>query len=387
MTGRRLALLGATGSIGVQALDVLRRLRADGFPLSVTAMAAGTRVEALAEAAREFDVRAVGVSGPNHAEALASLLPPDIEVVHGADGLSALAGRADVDVVLNAVVGAAGLRGSLAALEAGKTLALANKESLVVGGELVARTGAGVAGIVAVDSEHAALQQCAQGTDRDHIERLWITASGGAFREHRLEDLERVTAEEALRHPTWSMGPRITIDSATLVNKAFEVIEARHLFDVSWDKIGVLVHPQSVIHGLVELVDGTVLAQMGPHDMRIPIRYALTSPERLPDPPARLALGERSLQLSPLPSERYPAFWTVVEAGKSGGTAPAVANAADEVLVDAFLGGRIRFTAIARGLEEVLGRHRVGAGDSLAKLEEADAWGREQARRFVEGKE
>jgi len=387
MTTRRLALLGATGSIGIQALDVVRKLRAEGYPLSITAMAAGSRVEPLAAAAREFDVRAVGVAGPSEAAAVQGLLPGDVEVVHGADGLTALAGRDDVDVVLNAVVGAAGLRGTLAALEAGKTLALANKESLVVGGELVAATGAGVAGIVAVDSEHAALQQSVQGMAKEHIERLWITASGGAFRERPLDALESVTPDEALQHPTWNMGPRITIDSATLVNKAFEVIEARHLFNVPWDKIGVLMHPQSVIHGLVELVDGSVLAQMGPHDMRIPIRYGLTFPERLPEPPARLALGNLSLELSLLPPDRYPAFWIVVEAGKEGGTAPAVVNAADEVLVDAFLRGRITYTAIARGLEEVLARHTVGPGDSLAELEEADAWGRQQALRFVEGDE
>ncbi len=387
MNWRRLAVLGATGSIGLQALDVLRTLRDEGERVSVTAMAAGRRVEPLAVAAREFGVRVVGVLGPDEARKMRALLPEETEVVHGAEGLEELASRDDVDLVLNAVVGAAGLRGSLAALAAGKTLALANKESLVVGGELVRVTGAGTAAIVAVDSEHAALQQALQGVAEDQVERLWITASGGAFRDLPPEYLDRVTPQEALSHPTWSMGPRITVDSATLVNKAFEVIEAHHLFGVDWEKIGVLLHPQSLIHGLVELVDGTVLAQMGPHDMRIPIRFALTHPRRLPRPPARLAFGELSLQLGPLPQGQYPAFWTVLEAGKTGGTAPAVANGADEELVAAFLAGRIRFSQIAEGLESVLEAHRAVPCDSLSVVEEADSWGRQKACAFVEGNE
>ncbi len=384
MSLRRLAVLGATGSIGVQALDVLRALRAEGYPLAVTAVAAATRVEPLAAAAREFGVRAVGVGGPAEAARIRERLPAGVEVVHGVQGLAALARRDDVDLVLNAVVGSAGLRGSLAALEAGKILALANKESLVAGGELLRTTGSGTAGIVAVDSEHAALQQALQGVEDEQVERLWITASGGAFRDRPPEALEQVTPEEALDHPTWRMGPRITVDSATLVNKAFEVIEAHHLFGVNWDRIGVLLHPQSVIHGLVELVDGTILAQMGPHDMRVPIRYALTHPRRLPGAPARLSLAGLSLELSPMPCDRYPAFWTVLEAGKTGGTAPTVANAADEVLVAAFLQGHIAFPAIGEGLQAVLAAHRPVPCDSLAAIEEADRWARDRACVFVE---
>ncbi len=387
MSTRRLAVLGATGSIGVQALEVLRALRADGYPLAVTALAAGTRVDPLADAAREFGARAVGVAGAAEAAQLRERLPAGVDVVHGVQGLAALARRDDVDLVLNAVVGAAGLRASLAALEAGKTLALANKESLVAGGELVRTTGAGVASIVAVDSEHAALQQALQGVEEEQVERLWITASGGSFRDRPPEALEQVTAEEALNHPTWRMGPRITVDSATLVNKAFEVIEAHYLFGVPWDKIGVLLHPQSVIHGLVELVDGTVLAQMGPHDMRVPIRYALTHPRRLPGAPARLSLTGLALELAPLPRDRYPAFWSVVEAGMAGGTAPAVANAADEVLVAAFLDGHIPFPAIAKGLQSVLSAHRPAPCDTLAAVEEADMWARDRAGAFVEENE
>lgn len=384
MSARRLALLGATGSIGVQTLDVLRTLKAEGYPLSVTALAAGTRVEPLAAAARELGVRAVGVGGPDEARAIGKLLPADVELVHGPAGLEQLATRDDVDLVLNAVVGAAGLRATLAALGAGKLLALANKESLVVGGELVRALDAGPERIIPVDSEHAALYQLLQGVDNAEVERLWITASGGAFRDLPPEALAQVTAGQALDHPTWRMGPRITVDSATLVNKAFEVIEAYHLFAADWAKIGALLHPQSVIHALVELVDGTVLAQLGPHDMRVPIRYALTHPARLPRPPARLPLGGQSLDLAPMPPDRYPAFHTVLKAGQVGGTAPAVANAADEVLVAAFLDGALSFPAIADGLDDVLGRHRVQAADSLEAVEAADGWGRAQARRFVE---
>ncbi len=385
MSTRRLAVLGATGSIGLQTLEVFRTLTAEGFALTVTVLAAATSVAPLADAAREFGARAVGVAGPGEAERIRQELPAGVEVVHGPQGLAALAGRDDVDLVLNAVVGAAGLRASLAALEAGKMLALANKESLVVGGELVRTSGAGTAAIVAVDSEHAALQQTLQGVEEEQVECLWITASGGAFRDRPPEALAQVTPREALNHPTWRMGPRITVDSATLVNKAFEVIEAHHLFGVPWEKIGVLLHPQSVIHGLVELVDGTVLAQMGPHDMRIPIRYALTHPRRLPGAPTRLSLADLTLELSALPRDRYPAFWTVLEAGKTGGTAPAVANAADEVLVAAFLDGRIAFTAISEGLQSVLSAHRPAPCDSLAAVEEADRWARDRARAFVEG--
>ncbi len=384
MNARRLALLGATGSIGVQTLDVLRTLKAEGYPLSVTALAAGTRVEPLAAAARELGARAVGVGGPDEARAIRTLLPGDVEVVHGPSGLEQLTRRDDVDLVLNAVVGAAGLRATLAALGAGKLLGLANKESLVVGGELVRALGPDPEAIIPVDSEHAALFQLLQGVERSEVERLWITASGGAFRDLPPAALAQVTAAQALAHPTWQMGPRITVDSATLVNKAFEVIEAYHLFAEDWAKIDVLLHPQSIIHALVELVDGTVLAQLGPHDMRIPIRYALTHPARLGQPPARLPLGGQSLDLAPMPPDRYPAFHTVLEAGTTGGTAPAVANAADEVLVAAFLEERISFPAIAEGLDDVLGRHRVQPADRVEAVEAADGWGRAEARRFVE---
>ncbi len=383
---RRLAILGATGSIGTQAIEVVRQLRARGEPVEVVALAAGRQVAPLAAFAQELGAKLVSVAGPEEEAAIRSLLPPGIEVVCGPEGLERTATHPEADLVLNAVVGARGLRATLAALRAGKTLALANKESLVVGGELVLAARRRPDQIIPVDSEHAALFQLLAGTRREEVERLWITASGGAFRDRTPEELASVTPEEALAHPTWRMGPRITVDSATLVNKAFEVIEAYHLFGFPWDRIGVLLHPQSIVHALVELVDGSLMAQLAAPDMRIPIRAAITHPQRLPPPPLRLPLAPLDLSFRELPRDRYPAFWTVLAAGKMGGTAPAVANAADEVLVAAFLARKIAFTGIAEGLEHVLSRHTPGPVRDLAALEEADAWAREEARRFVERK-
>ncbi|MBC7097606.1 1-deoxy-D-xylulose-5-phosphate reductoisomerase [Candidatus Bipolaricaulota bacterium] len=381
---RRLAILGATGSIGTQAIEVVRGLRARGEPFEIKVLAAGRRVEELSSLAREFQVELVCVAGPEEAARARALLPKGIKVVCGPEGLMQAAAWPGVDLVLNALVGARGLRATLAALQAGKTLALANKESLVVGGELVlaaSRPGQ----IIPVDSEHAALMQLFSGVRREELARAWITASGGPFRDRRPEELWEVTPEQALAHPTWRMGPRITVDSATLVNKAFEVIEARYLFGLEWEEIGVVLHPQSIVHALLELSDGSLLAQLAPPDMRIPIRAALVHPARLPPPPARLTLPRLSLSFFELPRDRFPAFWAVLEAGRKGGTAPAAANAADEVLVDAFLSRRIPFPTIAEGIEEVLSRHSP-APCELSAVEEADAWAREEARRFVERK-
>jgi len=379
----RVALLGATGSIGTQALTVIRDLRAQGHPLEVVALAAGRRVEALAAAAREFGVRRVAVAGPLDADAIRKLLPAWVEVAHGADALSALASLPDVDLVLNAVVGASGLRPTLAALEAGKTLALANKESLVIGGDLVLPARQRPDQIIPVDSEHAALFQLLANVSPDEVERVWITASGGPFRGRDPADLARVTPGEALSHPVWPMGPRISVDSATLVNKAFEVIEAHRLFGLSWDRIGVLVHPEARVHALVELADGTVLAQLAAPDMRIPIRSALTHPRRCPPPPTRLSLSPLSLSLEELCPDRYPAFWTVLAAGKRGGTAPAVANAADEVLVESFLRGEVPYPLIAEGIAAVLREHESAPVEGLESILRADAWARERVRAVV----
>ena len=374
----KVAILGSTGSIGLQALEEIRR-----YPerFQVVALACGKNVELLASQAREFGVRDLAVSDPEDAKKLEKILP-GARVRHGPEGLAELASLPEVDLVLNAVVGAVGIFPTLSALRAGKRLALANKESLVVGGPIVLRERRFPDQIIPVDSEHAALWQLFQGIKREEVAKVWITASGGPFRNRKEEELAQVTPEEALRHPTWKMGPRITVDSATLVNKAFEVIEAHYLFQIPWERIGVLLHPESVVHALLELRDGSVLAQMATPDMRIPIRAALTYPERLP-PPIPLCLPGLSLHFAEIPRERYPAFWAVLAAGKEGGTAPAVANAADEVLVGAFLEGKIPFPAIAQGLSFVLSQHKNGPAEDLETILEADRWARKAALTFV----
>jgi len=384
LSPRRLAVLGATGSIGTQALEVVRRLRGQGEPFQVVALAAGQRVQALAALAHEFRPALVAVAGEEEAKAIRPLLPAGVELAWGRDGLAQAAAHPQAELVLNAVVGALGLYATLAALRAGKLLALANKESLVVGGELVLSARKHPEQIIPVDSEHAALYQLLSGVPREEVEEVWITASGGAFRDLPQQALARVTPQQALAHPTWRMGPRITVDSATLVNKAFEVIEARFLFGLRWEEIGVVLHPQSVVHALLGLRDGSLLAQLAPPDMRIPIQAALTHPRRLGPPPRRLSLPGLSLEFRELPRDRYPGYWTVLAAGRAGGTAPVAANAADEVLVAAFLAGEIPFPAIAAGLDWVLARHSPTEVRSLSDIEEADSWARARAREFVE---
>lgn len=379
----RIAILGATGSIGRQALDVIRLRRGRGEELEVVALAAGRRVEELCRLAREFGVRLISVLGPEEARRARRLLPPDVEVLHGQEGLVEIAGHPRVELVLNAVVGAAGLRATLAALSAGKRVALANKESLVVGGHLVMELVREPDQLIPVDSEHSALWQALRGITREELANLWITASGGAFRDRSPAELSRVTPEEALAHPTWKMGPRITVDSATLVNKGFEVIEAHWLFGMPYDRIGVLLHPQSLVHGLVELVDGNWIAILSEPDMRIPIQYALTHPRHAPPAPKGLVLAGKRLDFAEIPKERYPAFAVVVRAGMLGGTAPAVVNAADEELVAAFLAGGIPFTAIAEGLSHVLQRHDPAPSPTLEEIEAADSWARGEARRWI----
>ncbi len=380
----KLALLGATGSIGQQTLEVVRALAARGHQIRLITLAAGRRVEELARLAGEFSPQLVAVAGPREAEAIKPLLPPGIELVWGEAGLQQAAAHPEVELVVNAVVGALGLRATLAALQAGKVVALANKESLVVGGELVLAAQTKPHQLLPLDSEHAALAQLLAGIKPGELVRAWITASGGPFFHLPSHQLAKVTPQQALAHPTWKMGPRITVDSATLVNKAFEVIEAHHLFGLPWEKIGVLVHPQAIVHAIAELVDGSQLAQLATPDMRLPIQAALTHPARLPGPARPLSLAGKRLEFAELPRDSWPGFWTVLEAGREGGTAPAVANAADEVLVEAFLAGKISFTDIPAGLAEVLARHNPISSPTLEELWEADHWAREQARRFVQ---
>jgi 1-deoxy-D-xylulose-5-phosphate reductoisomerase len=379
---RRVAILGATGSIGEKALSVAER-----YPdrLRVTALAAHGSVEPLAAAARRCGASHVAVADAEQVPALRALLPAGTRVDGGPEAVAALAALEDVDVVLNGIMGRAGLEASLLAAERGKLLALANKESMVLAGELIMRTArAHGARVIPVDSEHSGLFQCLDGRDPAQVKRLIITASGGPFRGKRREELVAVTPQEALRHPIWPMGARITVDSATLFNKGLEVIETQRLFDVPLDRIDVWVHPQSVIHALVELTDGAMIAQLSAPDMLIPVQYAMSYPERwecaapVCDLPRWGSLGFEAADL-----DAFPALRLAYRAAERGGTAPAVLNAADEVAVEAFLDGRLRFPAIAEVVEEVLDRAPSDPADSLGAVIAADRAARAAALEAV----
>ena len=359
------AILGSTGSIGTSTLNVLRRHR-DRFRL--VAVTAGSNASLLASQIAEWEPAFAGlVSGTGPACLLEAAL------------------RDDVDIVVNAVVGFAGLEATLAALGAGKRVALANKESLVVAGELVRHAAVQGGGeLVPVDSEHSGVLQCLTG-HRASLRRLILTASGGPFRAWEPERVSGASVAEALNHPTWRMGSKITVDSATLANKAMEVIEAHHLFGVPFDQVDVVVHPQSIVHALVEFSDGSVLGQLGFPSMELPILYALTHPERLSDEGVRpfdpVAAG--SLTFEPLRRGVFRAFQAGIEAGKRGGTAPAAFNGANEVAVGAFLGGRIAFGRISEVIEGTLDRHQPVPASSLQAVRAADAQARAQAERLL----
>ncbi|MFH1732982.1 MAG: 1-deoxy-D-xylulose-5-phosphate reductoisomerase [Planctomycetota bacterium] len=376
---RRIALLGSTGSIGASTLDVVAHL---GDRLSVASLAAGSNWQLLAQQAREFGPALVAIADAGHVPRLKEALSDTgIEVLGGADGVAAAAAVDGADVAFVAIVGAAGLPVSFAALSSGKALALANKESLVMAGELL--TGlARERGlpIIPVDSEHSAVHQCLRSGGRGEVERIILTASGGPFRRFSRQDLERATPEMALRHPTWSMGAKVTVDSATLMNKALEIVEARWLFDVPAEKIAVVVHPQSVVHSMVEFKDGSTIAQLGEPDMRVPIQYALTYPERARGPARRLDWAERqSLAFEPPDTGRFPALLLGWRAASEGGTAGAVLNAANEVAVDLFLNRRISFADIARVTVRTMDAHRATGPASLDDVMAADRWAREKA--------
>ena len=378
---RRLAILGSTGSIGIQALDVVSHSLDE---LSVVALSASTAWEALVEQARQHGVRRIALAGRDSA-ARAAEAWTDGEVLAGADGLVELITECECDMVLNAIVGSAGLVPTVAALGEGIDLALANKESLVVGGELVTQLAdATGAQIIPVDSEHSALFQLLASERPGTVDRLILTASGGPFRGMRRDQLEDVTVEQALAHPTWAMGGKITIDSATLMNKGLELIEAHHLFGTPYSQIEVVVHRQSIVHSLIQLCDGATLAHLGYPDMRVPISYALHHPERVDVPVARLdlvALGE--LTFEPPDEETFACLRLAREAAEEGGTAPCTLNAANEIAVHAFLNGRIRFLDIATVIEETLqslGAEQVHSFDALG---EADGRARRLAAELV----
>jgi 1-deoxy-D-xylulose-5-phosphate reductoisomerase len=368
---RTLALLGSTGSIGTQTLDVVR---AEPDAVEVVALAAASSVEHLAAQAREFRPKLVAIVDATKRDALVDAVPPGTEVLAGDEALEELATAADV--VLNAVVGFAGLRVTLAALRAGKRLALANKESLIAGGPVVQRARATPgAELVPVDSEHCAVHQCLRGSDDPDAEvaRIVLTASGGPFRGRSADALADVTVADALAHPTWSMGPKITVDSSTLMNKGLEVIEAHELFGTPYDRIEVVVHPQSVVHSMVEFADGATLAQLSLPDMRLCIGYALAWPMRLHAPFGTIdwtALGR--LDFEPPDHEAFPCLDLAYEAGRLGGTAPAWLNAANEVAVAAFLDGRLRWRSIPDVLRGTLEGHDGAQADSVEAVVDAD---------------
>jgi 1-deoxy-D-xylulose-5-phosphate reductoisomerase len=380
---RRVVVLGSTGSIGLNTLDVISRLEGR---FEVLGLSAHSSWEALFEQARVHRPRRIALTDESAARrADRTRLPPDVELLTGNEAVTALVGDADADVVVTAIMGAAGLSGTWAALEAGKTVALANKETLVLAGELVMELARkrGVA-IIPVDSEHSAVFQAMQCGQACEIERIVLTASGGPFRGRNRESLAQVTAAEALNHPTWRMGPKITVDSATLMNKALEVIEARWLFDLPPERIEVIIHPQSIVHSFVEFRDGSIVAQLSPPDMRLPIQYALTYPERICGPARRLdwrEMGQWNFEQTD--HDTFPALQLGYEVARRGGTCGAVLNAANEAAVSRFLAGELAFLDISHACRDVLANHNYSARPTLAELLAADRWARQEVGRWT----
>lgn len=379
---QRLSILGSTGSIGVQTLDIVAE-NSDLF--EITSLAAGSNWELLAEQAIRFDADTVVIADESKYESLRQALAPyPIKVYTGSDSLAQIVRSSEVDVVVNALVGYAGLHPTVAAIEAGKKIALANKETLVVGGDLVMRLAAerGVP-ILPIDSEHSAIFQCLVG-ERSPIRRLIVTCSGGALRDLPASALKDVTPEQALRHPQWSMGAKITIDSATLVNKGFEVIEAHWLFGIEVERISVLIHPQSIIHSMVEFDDGAIKAQLGTPDMHMPISYALMFPHRASRPSERFDfMAHPTLTFSEPDRVKYPSLDIAYECMRRGGTAACVMNGSNEVAVAAFLAGKCRFTDITASIEYALEHATFVSNPTLADYEASNAESRALATEFL----
>lgn len=376
---KKISILGSTGSVGTQTLDVIAH---DPDRYQVVALSAGANVDLIIEQAKQFKPSLVSLASKADAEAARPHMPPGTKVVYGEEGLVEVAAGTDADVVVTAIMGSRGLPATLAAIDAGKMIGLANKETLVTAGHIVMERAKqrGVS-ILPIDSEHSAIFQCLNGEDRKSINQITLTASGGSFRDRTREQLEGVTVAEALNHPNWSMGAKITIDSATMVNKGLEVIEARWLFDVTYDQIGVIIHPESIIHSYVEFTDHSIIAQLGMPDMRVPIQYALSYPQRNATPTSRLNLAQiGKLHFREMDFERYPCLRLAFECGKLGQSAPAVYNAANEVAVARFLKGEITFLDIERILETVVGKHEAADINDLQMISEVDAWARQLAQ-------
>ncbi|GIO61116.1 1-deoxy-D-xylulose-5-phosphate reductoisomerase [Paenibacillus cineris] len=368
---KKLSVLGSTGSIGTQTLDVVSK-HPEHF--QIEGLAAGSNVELLLRQVHQFRPKKVSVATKELAEQVKTQVSPGTEIFYGNAGLVEVAAGTDADTVVTAVVGSMGLHSTLAAIEAGKHIGLANKETLVTAGHLVTeaikRKGVNM---LPIDSEHSAIFQCLNGERRDDLAGITLTASGGSFRDLTREQLQSVTVEDALKHPNWSMGAKITIDSATMVNKGLEVIEAHWLFGLPYEQIHVLLHPESIIHSFVEFRDTSIIAQLGNPDMRVPIQYALTYPERWDSPAKRLSLAEvGKLHFREMDMERFPCLRLAFECGKMGGTATTAFNAANEVAVGRFLNREISFLQIEDIIEEVLDRHANISNPQLADIEECD---------------
>lgn len=378
---KNIAILGSTGSVGTQTLDIVKH-HPERF--RVEALAAGGNIALLAEQAHAFRPKLVSVASKEAAEQLKQLVPAGVTVVWGSAGLHSAAAETDADLVVAAMVGSAGVGPTLAAIDAGKHIALANKETLVTAGHIVTQRAAGRGvPIIPVDSEHSAIFQSLNGSRLEDVAAITLTASGGSFRDRTREQLAGVTLEDALKHPNWSMGAKVTIDSATMANKGLEVIEAYWLFGIGFDRIRVLIHPESIVHSFVEFNDRSVMAQLGLPDMRVPIQYALTYPERPPSPSGSLNLAAvGKLQFREMDYDRYPMLRLAFESGRAGGTAPAVYNAANEVAVSRFAQGDISFLDIETVVEETLSKHNVTASPTLEEVWEADAWARELAKKL-----
>ena len=381
MKAKRVVVLGATGSIGESALKV-----AQDIPdrMEIVGLAANSNAEKLAAAANKVRPQAVCLTDDSKIDALRRALNYEPEIFSGETGLCEIAALVDADMILIAIVGTGGLRPALAAIAAGKDLAIASKEILVMAGEIVMEAArAKNIHVLPVDSEHNAIFQCLDGRVSD-VRRIILTASGGPFRETPGSEFDAITLEQALKHPTWSMGPKITIDSATLFNKGLEMIEAHWLFGVEMKRVEVVIHPQSIVHSMVEFADGSTLAQLSYSDMCFPIQYAVTWPDRIPNslPPLDFATLSK-LEFSVPRYADFPALNLARRAGESGGTLPAVLNAANEVAVDAFLNRRTRFPSIWRTVEEVMDRHTTVAHPDLDAILQADQWARAEARRLV----
>lgn len=376
---KRISILGSTGSIGTQALDVISR---DIEHYQIEGLAAGTNAALLIEQVKLFSPKKVSVATKELAEEVKQSVPSSTKVYYGEEGLLEVAACTDANYVIAALVGSQGLKSTIAAIEQGKDIGLANKETLVSAGHLVTDLvkKCGVR-LLPIDSEHSAIFQCLNGEHLEQIKKIIVTASGGSFRDRTREQLRGVSVEDALRHPNWSMGAKITIDSATMANKGLEVIEAHWLFGLPYEQIDVLIHPESIVHSLVEFMDGSVMAQLGNPDMRIPIQYALTYPERKKGPAAPLDLTQiGQLHFRAMDFERFPCLQMAFDCGKIGGSAPTVFNAANEIAVSRFLKGEIEFLDIESVIYQIIEQHHSVASPSLEEILEIDAWARKHAR-------